>query len=105
MESFSLAIPPLSRAQSDVLPAYPTPSSSFGHPVRAEDTQLAIDVPRLWTGLWQLSSPAWGTAPAARIRREMRKHVDRGFVAFGTLSGLVDLNLTDHCGFPTDMVS
>lgn len=42
-----------------------------------------IEVPRVWTGLWQLSSPAWGTAPAARIRREMRKHVDKGFVAFG----------------------
>ncbi|PVG04149.1 Aldo/keto reductase [Serendipita vermifera] len=41
-----------------------------------------LDVPRVWTGLWQLSSPAWGTAPAARIRREMRKHVDKGFVAF-----------------------
>lgn len=42
-----------------------------------------VDVPRVWTGLWQLSSPAWGTAPAARIRREMRKHVDKGFIAFG----------------------
>lgn len=42
-----------------------------------------LDVPRVWTGLWQLSSPAWGTAPAARIRREMKKHVDKGFVAFG----------------------
>ncbi|CAG7849281.1 SubName: Full=Uncharacterized protein {ECO:0000313/EMBL:CCA69495.1} [Serendipita indica DSM 11827] len=87
MESFTLAIPPLSRAHSEVLPAYPTPSSSFGHPaVRAHDGQLSIDVPRLWTGLWQLSSPAWGTAPAARIRREMRKHVDRGFVAFDMVS-------------------
>lgn len=90
MESFTLAIPPLSRAHSEVLPAYPTPSSSFGHPaVRAHDGQLSIDVPRLWTGLWQLSSPAWGTAPAARIRREMRKHVDRGFVAF---------DMADHYG-------
>jgi hypothetical protein len=42
-----------------------------------------LEVPRVWTGLWQLSSPAWGTAPAARIRREMRKHVDKGFLAFG----------------------
>jgi len=48
-----------------------------------------IDVPRVWTGLWQLSSPAWGTAPAARIRREMRKHVDKGFLAF---------DMADHYG-------
>lgn len=42
-----------------------------------------IEVPRLWTGLWQLSSPAWGTAPAARIRKDMRRHIEKGFVAFG----------------------
>ena len=62
----------------------PTPS-----PEPAETFPLAIghsliDVPRLWTGLWQLSSPAWGTAPAARIRKEMLKHVSKGFTAFGT---------------------
>ncbi|KAG8741130.1 hypothetical protein FRC10_003274 [Ceratobasidium sp. 414] len=40
-------------------------------------------VPRVWTGLWQLSSPAWGTAPAARIKREMMRHVREGYTAFG----------------------
>jgi len=68
-------------------------SSTYSPGPAAETFKLAIprschpftyvDVPRVWTGLWQLSSPAWGTAPAARIRREMRKHVDKGFVAFG----------------------
>src|SRR5258706_3156276 len=62
----------------------PTPS-----PEPAETFPLAIghsliDAPRLWTGLWQLSSPAWGTAPAAPIRKEMLKHVSKGFTAFGT---------------------
>ena len=42
-------------------------------------------VPRVWVGLWQLSSPAWGTAPAAKIRREMARHVDRGYTAFGMI--------------------
>lgn len=40
-------------------------------------------VPRVWTGLWQLSSPAWGTAPAGRIKREMMRHVKEGYSAFG----------------------
>src|SRR6266404_2578755 len=39
--------------------------------------------PRLWIGLWQLSSTAWGTAPASKIREAMRRHVDQGYTAFG----------------------
>ncbi|TFK50657.1 Aldo/keto reductase [Heliocybe sulcata] len=46
-------------------------------------------VPRLWTGLWQLSSNAWGTAPAPKIRREMARHVDLGYIAF---------DMADHYG-------
>ncbi|KAB5590893.1 Pyridoxal reductase,chloroplastic [Ceratobasidium theobromae] len=42
-----------------------------------------LNVPRVWTGLWQLSSPAWGTAPAARIKREMARHAAEGYTAFG----------------------
>ncbi|KAH9044967.1 Aldo/keto reductase [Lactarius deliciosus] len=38
--------------------------------------------PRLWVGLWQLSSTAWGSAPAARIREAMARHVDQGYTAF-----------------------
>lgn len=41
------------------------------------------DVPRLWVGLWQLSSNAWGTAPVSRIRSEMKRHVEEGYTAFG----------------------
>ncbi|KAJ7627113.1 Aldo keto reductase [Roridomyces roridus] len=40
--------------------------------------------PRLWTGLWQLSSNAWGTAPVSKIRQAMGRHVDLGYTAFGT---------------------
>jgi len=46
-------------------------------------------VPRLWTGLWQLSSNAWGTAPVSKIRQAMGRHVDRGFTAF---------DMADHYG-------
>jgi len=46
-------------------------------------------VPRVWNGLWQLSSPSWGTAPTGRIRREMARHVDQGYYAF---------DMADHYG-------
>jgi hypothetical protein len=39
--------------------------------------------PRLWVGLWQLSSTAWGSAPASKIREAMARHVDQGYTAFG----------------------
>lgn len=40
-------------------------------------------VPRLWTGLWQLSSNAWGSASASKVRQAMSRHVDLGYTAFG----------------------
>lgn len=43
----------------------------------------SLTVPRMWMGLWQLSSPAWGTAPASKIRAEMNKHLQYGFTTFG----------------------
>ena len=41
-------------------------------------------VPRLWNGLWQLSSNAWGSAPSAKIRRHMAQYAEHGYIAFGT---------------------
>lgn len=40
-------------------------------------------IPRIFMGLWQFSSPAWGTASEGKIRRDFRKHVYAGFVAYG----------------------
>lgn len=40
-------------------------------------------VPRIWTGLWQLSSNAWGSTTAANIRKGMARHVEMGYTAFG----------------------
>jgi len=51
-------------------------------------------VPRLWTGLWQLSSTAWGNASASKIRQGMARYVDQGYTAFGTCP----------CGSPLTMI-
>lgn len=40
-------------------------------------------VPRIWIGLWQLSSNAWGSAPASKIRSEMTRYAQLGYTAFG----------------------
>lgn len=40
-------------------------------------------VPRIWTGLWQLSSNAWGSAPTPKIRSQMASYAERGYTAFG----------------------
>jgi len=55
----------------------------FDEPTR-ETIQLgSLTVPRLFVGLWQLSGPGWGTTSPARIRREMLRHVEAGYNAFG----------------------
>ncbi|OCH86359.1 Aldo/keto reductase [Obba rivulosa] len=46
-------------------------------------------VPRLWTGLWQLSSNAWGSAAAPKIRRQMTRYAELGYTAF---------DMADHYG-------
>lgn len=49
-----------------------------------EKTQLGRNiVPRVFMGLWQFSSPAWGTASHSRVTADFRKHVDAGFVSYG----------------------
>lgn len=55
-----------------------------------ETTQLGpLTVPRVFNGLWQLSSPAWGTAPVSKVRQGMKRYVDAGFSAF---------DMADHYG-------
>lgn len=49
-----------------------------------ETTRLGKNVvPRVFMGLWQFSSPAWGSASHSKITADFRKHVDAGFVAYG----------------------
>ncbi len=44
------------------------------------------ELPRLFNGLWQLSSNSWGSAPAAKIRRQMATYAENGYTAFGEYS-------------------
>ncbi|PCH43905.1 Aldo/keto reductase [Wolfiporia cocos MD-104 SS10] len=39
-------------------------------------------VPRLFNGLWQLSSNAWGSAPTPKVRRQMVQYAEMGYTAF-----------------------
>ncbi|KAF8313302.1 Aldo/keto reductase [Cantharellus anzutake] len=52
-----------------------------------------LTVPRVWVGLWQLAGPAWGTAPASKVRAEMNRHLEQGFTTFGK-----SCHLADHYG-------
>lgn len=56
----------------------------------SETVQLGTAIiPRMFMGLWQFSSPAWGTASRAKINAHFRKHVDAGFIAY---------DMADHYG-------
>ncbi|KAH9852871.1 Aldo/keto reductase [Lenzites betulinus] len=41
-----------------------------------------IRLPRIWNGLWQLSSSAWGSAPVPKIREAMASYMAKGYSAF-----------------------
>ncbi|CAL1707904.1 unnamed protein product [Somion occarium] len=48
-----------------------------------ETVQLGpFTLPRLWNGLWQLSSNAWGSAPSSKVRRQMSVYAKQGYIAF-----------------------
>ncbi|CAD6457583.1 88330f61-7e73-476a-8972-baaa3f05151c [Sclerotinia trifoliorum] len=55
-----------------------------------ESFQLgSAEVPRMFMGLWQFSSPAWGSASRSKIDHHFRKHVDSGLIAY---------DMADHYG-------
>lgn len=60
-------------------------------PPRATETFRLGDsiLPRIFSGLWQLSSPAWGSASASKINDQFNKHIQSGFTAF---------DMADHYG-------
>ncbi|KAF4622886.1 hypothetical protein D9613_002422 [Agrocybe pediades] len=47
--------------------------------------------PRIWTGLWQLSSNAWGSASVPKIRQGMQRHVSEGYTAFADHYGSAEI--------------
>lgn len=46
-------------------------------------------LPRLFTGLWQLSSPSWGSASTRKIRQQFESYASKGFTAY---------DMADHYG-------
>ncbi|KAJ5126505.1 hypothetical protein N7448_007284 [Penicillium atrosanguineum] len=48
-----------------------------------------IALPRVFTGLWQLSSPAWGAASRSKMMEHFSRYVKNGFTAF---------DMADHYG-------
>ncbi|KAJ7696222.1 NADP-dependent oxidoreductase domain-containing protein [Mycena rosella] len=48
-------------------------------------------VPRLWIGLWQLSSNSWGSASVSKVRQAMGRHVEAGYTAFADHYGSAEL--------------
>jgi aryl-alcohol dehydrogenase-like predicted oxidoreductase len=52
---------------------------------RIKDTEL----PKLFAGLWQLSSPSWGTASQAQMFKQFAEYIAGGFTAF---------DMADHYG-------
>ncbi|KAI8713937.1 Aldo-ket-red domain-containing protein [Fusarium sp. LHS14.1] len=60
-------------------------------PRKAKETFVLGDrtLPRIFSGLWQMSSAAWGSAPTSRIVEQFSTHVQNGFTAF---------DMADHYG-------
>ncbi|KAF8729989.1 hypothetical protein AX14_005860 [Amanita brunnescens Koide BX004] len=48
-------------------------------------------VPRIWNGLWQLSSNAWGTASSSQIREAMERYSKLGYIAFADHYGSAEM--------------
>lgn len=60
-------------------------------PLVAQETFRLGDttLPRIFSGLWQMSSPAWGSAPTFKIVEQFTRHVQSGLTAF---------DMADHYG-------
>ena len=48
-----------------------------------------IELPKLFAGLWQLSSPSWGTASQTQMFKQFVEYIEGGFTAF---------DMADHYG-------
>ncbi|CVL11518.1 related to protein priB [Fusarium proliferatum] len=65
--------------------------SDITRPLPAKETFQLGDriLPRIFSGLWQMSSPAWGSAQMSKIIDGFSTHVQNGFTAF---------DMADHYG-------
>lgn len=65
-----------------LLPAQSPIADSPSDPLALEHVQLgALRVPRLFSGLWQMSSPAWGAASSEKVDAALAELVGAGLVA------------------------
>jgi aryl-alcohol dehydrogenase-like predicted oxidoreductase len=72
------------QADSDALQHTPPP------PTAPETFAMGqVTLPRIFSGLWQMSSPSWGSAPMSMITGQLSKHVSSGFTSF---------DMADHYG-------
>lgn len=67
------------------------PPVTNGHGGSAIETfeVSGVTLPRLFSGLWQLSSPSWGVASRAKIFQQFSIFVQKGYTAF---------DMADHYG-------
>ncbi|KAF5393721.1 hypothetical protein D9757_000173 [Collybiopsis confluens] len=87
--------PPVLRMSSSTSDYVSVSSSTCLELFRLGHTAL----PRVWSGLWQLSSNAWGTAPLPQIRDAMARHVQNGYTAFDMVSYQITGRVaSDHYG-------
>ncbi|KAM0481997.1 hypothetical protein ACHAPX_003331 [Trichoderma viride] len=78
------ALPDASQGLYDQIAlAQPPPKAREAFPLNGRN------VPRIFSGLWQMSSPAWGAASTSKIVEQFSKHVQQGFTAF---------DMADHYG-------
>jgi hypothetical protein len=51
-------------------------------------------LPRIFSGLWQMSSPSWGSAPASKIIAQFSNYVSAGMIAFDMADHYGDAEIT-----------
>jgi hypothetical protein len=70
-------------------PMAPVPEPTFTNGTTEIETFRlgSRSVPRIFGGLWQTSSPAWGTAPRSKIIKQFKQQFSTGLTAFGELLG------------------
>lgn len=75
-------------------------------PVAKEVFELAgRKVPRIFSGLWQLSSPSWGSAPTSKIVEQLGRAVKGGFTAFDMADHYGDAEIVFVCAIRRYQIS
>ena len=85
-----LGIPVVNTTHLEQSPIHRDMTQSPPPPAAKETFELnGRSVPRIFSGLWQMSSPAWGSASSSKIVDQFSRHVESGLTAF---------DMADHYG-------